>query len=80
METLTNKLQEAHEDILALRKQLKHYITWDENNQMTKVQTGSFCNKDYEQLVQDLEKVQNKVMIIYCLGNLIFHIPEALMP
>ncbi|KAG6448861.1 hypothetical protein O3G_MSEX005724 [Manduca sexta] len=61
VEMLQNKLEEATGDITALRKQLhkKEYI--DDFNGSKKSSNMFTCsNKDYEQLVQDLEKIKKK--------------------
>lgn len=63
METLRSKLEEATGDIIALRKQLqKRDSVSDDNNGNMKLSTiFSYSNKDYEQLVNELEKIQKKV-------------------
>ncbi|CAH2047103.1 unnamed protein product, partial [Iphiclides podalirius] len=60
IETLQNKLEEANGDILALRKQLqKESLNDNKNNEIKKLSQSS-PQKDYEQLVQSLESIQNK--------------------
>lgn len=62
METLRSKLEEATLDIVALRKQLQKKDAHDEVNGIRKMNnTTSYSNKDYEQLVQELEKILKKV-------------------
>lgn len=61
METLRSKLEEATGDIVALRKQLQKKDAAEDLNGSRKTSTVSNSGKDYDQLVQDLEKVQKKV-------------------
>lgn len=62
METLRSKLEDATLDIVALRKQLQKTDAHDDVNGTRKINnTSSYSNKDYEQLVQELEKTQKKV-------------------
>lgn len=65
VETLRSKLDEANGDILALRRQLQKGTLLDENDPNKKVIQISHQN-DYEQLVQNLERIQNKVNI-FCI-------------
>ncbi|KAL0830544.1 hypothetical protein ABMA28_002702 [Loxostege sticticalis] len=62
VETLRSKLEEATGDIVALRKQLqKKEYSFEDNHDSRKSSTHlSYSNKDYEQLVQELEKIQKK--------------------
>ncbi|XP_045769610.1 coiled-coil domain-containing protein 149 [Maniola jurtina] len=57
VETLRSKLEEANGDILALRKQLQRGQNYEELNGNKRCQTS---RNDYEQLVQELEKVKKK--------------------
>ncbi|XP_059057214.1 coiled-coil domain-containing protein 149 [Achroia grisella] len=58
VEMLHSKLEEATGDIVALRKQLQKKETLiDESSKKTSM---TYSNKDYEQLVQELEKIQKK--------------------
>ncbi|XP_013173227.1 PREDICTED: coiled-coil domain-containing protein 149 [Papilio xuthus] len=59
VETLRSKLEEANGDIMALRRQLQKGTLLDENDVNKKTLQNS-QQKDYEQLVQNLEKIQNK--------------------
>ncbi|KAI5646083.1 hypothetical protein NE865_01976 [Phthorimaea operculella] len=61
VETLRSNLEEATLDIVALRKQLQKKESQDEWNSSKKT-SSTLCssNKDYEDLVQQLEKVQKK--------------------
>ncbi|KPJ19851.1 Coiled-coil domain-containing protein 149-B [Papilio machaon] len=59
VETLRSKLEEANGDIMALRRQLQKGTLLDENNANKKIVQNS-QQKDYEQLVQNLEKIQSK--------------------
>ncbi|XP_022834964.1 coiled-coil domain-containing protein 149 [Spodoptera litura] len=62
VESLKSKLEEAKEDIVALKKQLqKRDSITDEMNGHKKSSTiFSYSHKDYEQLVNELEKNQKK--------------------
>ncbi|XP_075975177.1 coiled-coil domain-containing protein 149-like [Anticarsia gemmatalis] len=62
VETLKSKLEEATGDIIALRKQLqKRESVNDLTNGNKKLSTiFSYSNNDYEQLVNELEKIQKK--------------------
>ncbi|XP_026318994.1 coiled-coil domain-containing protein 149 isoform X2 [Hyposmocoma kahamanoa] len=61
VETLRSKLEEATLDIVALRKQLQKRETHDDVNGIRKINNASsYSNKDYEQLVQELEKILKK--------------------
>ncbi|CAK1585364.1 unnamed protein product [Parnassius mnemosyne] len=59
VETLRSKLEEANGDILALRRQIQKGTLIDENNAIKKLSSIS-PQKDYEQLVQNLERIQKK--------------------
>ncbi|XP_060801501.1 coiled-coil domain-containing protein 149 isoform X2 [Amyelois transitella] len=59
VEMLRSKLEEATGDIVALRKQLKDTTLEDIQGNKTTF-ANSYSNKDYEQLVQELEKFQKK--------------------
>lgn len=63
METLRNKLEEANGDISALRKQLqKNRVLENVTDGKSASPVESICSVlEYEQIVQELEKVQNKV-------------------
>lgn len=63
METIRSKLEEATLDIVALRKQLQKRETHDDVSGIRKINnSSSYSNKDYEQLVQELEKILKKVL------------------
>ncbi|XP_046978240.1 coiled-coil domain-containing protein 149 [Vanessa cardui] len=57
IETLKSKLEEANGDILALRKQMQKGQSFDEQNEYKAFSTSK---TDYEQLVQELEKIKKK--------------------
>ncbi|XP_049872241.1 coiled-coil domain-containing protein 149 [Pectinophora gossypiella] len=59
VETLRSKLEESTLDIVALRKQLQKESQDDLNGRRVTVSSG-YSNKDYEQLVQELEKIHKK--------------------
>lgn len=62
VETLKSKLEEATGDIIVLRKQLQNResvsVETNGNKKLSNIFTHS--NKDYEQLVNELEKIQKK--------------------
>ncbi|XP_052741106.1 coiled-coil domain-containing protein 149 [Bicyclus anynana] len=58
VETLRSKLEEAEDDILALRKQLQKGQNYEEFNENKK--SCQTSRNDYEQLIQELEKVKKK--------------------
>ncbi|XP_053604684.1 coiled-coil domain-containing protein 149 [Plodia interpunctella] len=60
VEMLRSKLEEATGDIVALRKQLKDTTLEDLQGNNKTFANLSCSNKDYEQLVQELEKFQKK--------------------
>ncbi|CAG5028400.1 unnamed protein product [Parnassius apollo] len=60
VETLRSKLEEANGDILVLRRQIqKEGTLLDENNGIKK-NSSIFQQKEFEQLVQNLERIQKK--------------------
>lgn len=64
---LRSKLEEATGDIIVLRKQLqKKDESQDNCGSKTTSNICSYSNKDYEQLIQELEKIKKKV-IKYCI-------------
>lgn len=63
METLQSKLEEALGDIDALRKELQNKEALLEENDGHNHNTFACSNSEYEQLVQELEKFQKKVLI-----------------
>ncbi|XP_072932663.1 coiled-coil domain-containing protein 149 isoform X1 [Epargyreus clarus] len=61
METLRSQLEEANGDIIALRKQLQKDTKSDEIIGSRKSSVSvAYSTSDYEQLVQELEKIQKK--------------------
>ncbi|KOB66132.1 Uncharacterized protein OBRU01_21678, partial [Operophtera brumata] len=66
VETLRSKLEEASGDIDALRKQLqKKEAVLIENGTNSVYSTLVCSNNEYEQLVQELEKFQKKLLLDY---------------
>lgn len=63
MEALRSKLEEATGDIVALKKQLqkRESLTEEVNGNKKNSTIFSYSHKDYEQLVNELEKNQKKV-------------------
>lgn len=59
METLKSKLEEANDDIVALRKQMQKEQSFEEYNGNKKLSQTS--KVDYEQMLHELEKIQKKV-------------------
>lgn len=64
VETLKSQLDEANGDILALRKQMQKGLTSEEYNGNKILSTSK---SDYEQSVQELEKIKKKVFHTYIL-------------
>lgn len=64
VETLKSKLDEANGDILALRKQMQKGLASEEYNGNKILSTSK---TDYEQSVQELEKIKKKVFHTYVL-------------
>ncbi|KAL4713180.1 hypothetical protein ACJJTC_018825 [Scirpophaga incertulas] len=62
VETLRSKLDEATGDIIALRKQLqkKENSDYEVLDSLKLTMNLNYCNKDYEELIQELEKYQQK--------------------
>lgn len=62
MESLRSKLEEATGDIVALRKQLQKKEANESVGGNRNISAAfSHTNNDYEQLVQELEKIKKKV-------------------
>lgn len=61
VETLRSKLEETTGDIIVLRKQLQKQQSNDDTYGNKKFSTAfTYTNEDYEQLVNELEKIQKK--------------------
>ncbi|XP_063535019.1 coiled-coil domain-containing protein 149 [Cydia strobilella] len=65
VETLRSKLEEASGDIVALRKQLQKTDSTEKIGNRKQSTALSYTPDDYEQLVQDLEKIQKKYQQIH---------------
>ncbi|XP_047990588.1 coiled-coil domain-containing protein 149 isoform X2 [Leguminivora glycinivorella] len=65
VETLRSKLEEASGDIVALRKQLQKTDSSESLGNRKQSTAVSYTPDDYEQLVQDLEKIQKKYQQIH---------------
>ncbi|CAH0399784.1 unnamed protein product [Chilo suppressalis] len=60
VETLRSKLEEATGDIVALRKQLQRKTFTCENNPESRESTLGYSNKNFEESIEELEKIQKK--------------------